>query len=66
MDTFRFIARDQTANLDQEITATGFDGVEDTDWGNIWEKTAIPDNAKLYESGYPQMWEEGGFKLNEE
>ena len=40
VDTFRFIARDEKANLDQVINdPPGFDGgVEDTDWGNIWSK----------------------------
>ena len=41
VDTFRFIARNGFACLDQTITATGFSGIEDTDWGNIWEKKVV-------------------------
>lgn len=37
-DTFRFIARNGLACLDQVTSDVGFDGDENQDWGNIWEK----------------------------
>jgi len=36
---FRLQVRDEELNLDQEITATGFDGTEDIDWSNVWSKS---------------------------
>lgn len=36
---FRLDVRSGALNLDEEITPTGFAGVEDTDWGNIWGKS---------------------------
>ena len=38
---FRLQVREGALFLDQATTATGFDGDEDTDWENIWEK-ALP------------------------
>ena len=40
-DTFRVMARGDDLNFDQEITSSGLDGVEDTDWGNI-DKSSLP------------------------
>jgi len=65
VDTFRFIARDSHACLDQTMTATGFSGTQGVDWDNIWEKTGIPSNALLNEDGYPLLNEDGSFMLSD-
>ena len=36
---FRWQVRGGVLYLDETITPTGFSGVEDTDWGNIWSKS---------------------------
>jgi len=36
---FRLQVRNGALNLDQTITDYGFYGAEDSDWGNIWEKS---------------------------
>jgi len=41
-DTFRYQVRSGVLYLDQEITATGFDGVEGTDWDSM---ESIPDSG---------------------
>jgi len=35
--TFRIESRDSKLCIDQIITPTGFDGIEDTDWANVIE-----------------------------
>jgi len=35
--TFRIIVRSGALCIDQIITPTGFDGIEDTDWANVIE-----------------------------
>jgi len=35
--TFRIESRDSKLCIDQTITPTGFDGIEDTDWANVIE-----------------------------
>jgi len=37
--TFRLIVRSGVLCIDQTITATGFAGAENTDWGNVIEFT---------------------------
>lgn len=37
-DTYRDGVRDGAYVIDVELTATGFDGEEDTDWKNLEEK----------------------------
>ena len=37
--TFRIIVRSGALCIDQTITATGFAGAENTDWGNVIEFT---------------------------
>lgn len=37
--TFRIGERSGALCIDKTITATGFDGIENTDWGNIYEFT---------------------------
>ena len=49
MDTFRLQVREQELFLDEVITATGFDGIEDTDWSAVHSWTL---NRPTIESVY--------------
>jgi len=52
VDYFRLQVRDDVLFLDQTITPTGFEGDEDTDWGNIWEQSLPESNFVVYSCTY--------------
>jgi len=41
VEGYRHVIRDEAYCIDHELTATGFDGVENTDWENVYNTNTI-------------------------